>query len=104
MSGKIIIILGLIIAIVILGSIALRPAKEGKELLPPAGKEELNVVSPEEKEQIENWIIENNLNQYGDPEDTFYIGGTPLFNEQTSETIDRYEYILRQNPDKPWKR
>ena len=103
MSGKIIIILGLIIAIVILGSIVLRPTQEGEELM-PTKDEQLIDISPEEKEQIGNWIIENNLNQYGDPEGTFYIGGTPLFNEQTSQTIDRYEYILNSYPDRPWQK
>ena len=103
MSGKIIIILGLIIAIVILGSIVLRPTQEGEELM-PIKDEQLIDISPEEKEQIENWIMENDLNQHGDAKDTVYIGGTPLFNEQTGESIDRYEYILRQNPDKPWQK
>ena len=103
MEGKIIIILGVIIAIVILGSIALRPTQEGEELT-PVKDEQLIDISVEEKEQIENWIITNDLNQYGDAKDTVYIGGTPLFDEQTGQTIDRYEYILSSYPDRPWQK
>ena len=55
------------------------------------------------KEQlIEAWILENNLNQYGDPKETVYTGGTPLFNEMTGESIDKYDYISRNHPDRPW--
>ncbi len=51
---------------------------------------------------IDRWINANNLNKYGDPKDTMYAGGTPLFNESSGERIDRYEYIKNQHPDKPW--
>ena len=52
--------------------------------------------------RIDKWIVTNGLNKYGDPADTLYTGGTPLFNEHTGEQIDRYEYIKRQHPDEPW--
>lgn len=51
---------------------------------------------------IDKWIAKNNLNEYGDPSDTFYIGGTPLFDEATGRTKDRYEYIIAKHPDRPW--
>ncbi len=60
-------------------------------------------ITEEEKAKIDRWIIENNLNQYGDPKNRIYTGGTPLFNEATGETIDRYEYILKNHPNRPWK-
>ena len=56
----------------------------------------------DEKALIDDWITANNLNQFGDPQDTVYIGGTPLFDEQTGQTLDRYEYILRKYPNRPW--
>lgn len=31
-----------------------------------------------------------------------YMGGTPLFNEMTGESTDRYEYLVKKFPDKPW--
>jgi len=63
---------------------------------------EVPETTPTETQQIEDWIKQNNLNRYGDPIDFVYAGGTPLFNEQTGQTIDRYEYILENHPDKPW--
>lgn len=60
-------------------------------------------ITDEEKLQIEVWIQKNNLNQYGDSIDTMYMGGTPLFNEMTGETVSVYDYILENHLDKPWK-
>lgn len=48
---------------------------------------------------IDRWIEENNLNKYGDSKDTMYIGGTPLFDETTGKTIDRYRYIIQRHPE-----
>lgn len=51
------------------------------------------------KKRIDDWIVNQGLNKYGDPVDTMYIGGTPLFNEATSEVKDKYEYILENHPE-----
>ena len=48
------------------------------------------------------WVKAMGLNMYGDPKDTTYTGGTPLFNESTGESIDRYEYIKSKYPNEPW--
>jgi hypothetical protein len=61
-------------------------------------------ISSEEKQKIDAWLQTNNLNQYGDPKDIAYIGGSPLFNETTGETIDKYDYILSKNPTRPWNK
>lgn len=61
-------------------------------------------VSVDEQQQIEAWIVTNDLNQYGDAKDTVYAGGTPLFNEVTGEYTDRYDYIAQQHSGKPWKK
>lgn len=61
-------------------------------------------ISEMEKKEIEAWIMENDLNIYGDPKNTVYTGGTPLFNEATGQKIDRFEYILKRHPDKPWQK
>lgn len=86
---RIAIIFGLLILILIVGFVILRQGEEGE-------------ISLEEKQLIEAWIIENDLNQYGDPKNTAYIGGTPLFDEKTGKSIDKYEYVLRKHPDRPW--
>lgn len=62
------------------------------------------VIPDQEKLLIDSWLQENNLNQYGDPKDTMYAGGTPLFDERTGERTDRYDYIVKNHPEKPWSR
>ncbi len=76
----------------------IKPKVKFKVLEKKNGKE----VTKEEKEEIEAWILQSDLNEYGDPKDTIYAGGTPLFNEATGETIDRFQYILSQHPERPW--
>jgi len=44
--------------------------------------------------QIDNWLLAQNLNEYGDPDGTMYTGGTPAFDEATGETLDRFELIF----------
>jgi hypothetical protein len=51
------------------------------------------------RRRIDAWIARNRLNPYGDPADTMYTGGTPLFNERTGATQDRYAYILERHPE-----
>jgi hypothetical protein len=62
------------------------------------------VVSDAEKQDIDAWLTANKdmLNEYGDPKDMVYTGGTPLFNETTGKTMTKYEYIISQHPDRPW--
>lgn len=59
-------------------------------------------ISTQEQESIEIWIKMNNLNFFGDPSDTVYTGGTPLYDETSGETQDRFDYILKNHPEKPW--
>lgn len=61
-----------------------------------------SVITSAEKKRIDVWISENNLNQYGDPKETVYAGGTPLFNEATGEQLDKYQYIIKKHPERPW--
>jgi hypothetical protein len=51
------------------------------------------------RKRIDSWVRENNRNEFGDSRDTVYAGGTPLFNEMTGRTLDRYEYILKKHPE-----
>lgn len=59
-------------------------------------------TSDSEKLLIDSWLQENNLNQYGDRKDTAYTGGTPLFDERTGERTDRYDYLIKKFPGRPW--
>jgi hypothetical protein len=56
-------------------------------------------IDPDTKRRIDEWIRQNGHNEYGDPKGTVYAGGTPLFNEMTGVTTDRYEYILKKHPE-----
>ena len=56
-------------------------------------------IDDDTRRRIDQWIREHGLNQYGDAKDTVYAGGTPLFNEMTGRTLDRYEYILKRHPE-----
>lgn len=61
-------------------------------------------ISNEERDRIDQWILKNNLNQYGDTKDTVYLGGTPLFNESTGSYKNLYEYIFERHPEHPWNK
>lgn len=56
-------------------------------------------LTPEQKAEIDARIAQEGLNEFGDPNDTVYMGGTPLFSEMTGQSIERYEYILQNHPD-----
>jgi len=71
----------------------------GKEVITPGDN-----LSAEERSKIETWISDTGLNQFGDPAGTVYSGGTPLFDEATGQTIDRFDYILKRHPDRPWNK
>ena len=80
---------------------------EVRKLLAEKSKEKSDVekngkITDEMKRKIDAWIEKNNLNMFGDPKDTMYTGGTPLFDEKTGKRIDRYEYILNKHQEL-WK-
>jgi len=54
-------------------------------------------LTRDDKDKIDKWIEDNNLNRYGDAMGALYTGGTPLFNEETGESLDRYEYIIKNH-------
>ena len=54
-------------------------------------------LSQDMKQKIDQWLEDNNLNRYGDSIKAVYKGGTPLFDEATGDTIDRYEYIIKNH-------
>ncbi|XXF75046.1 hypothetical protein P2318_18415 [Myxococcaceae bacterium GXIMD 01537] len=48
---------------------------------------------------VDRWLAEHKLDRYGNPADTMYAGGTPLFNEATGESRDRLDYVFERQPD-----
>lgn len=75
---------------------------DDKMNMPSDPGEIIEELPVEEKDLIEAWLGANGLNKYGDTPDTMYAGGTPLFDELTSETISLYDYLVRKYPTKPW--
>ena len=58
-----------------------------------------STVDKDMRDRIDFWLGRNQLNVYGDPPGTMYAGGTPLFDERSGVTKDRYVYILEHHPD-----
>lgn len=56
-------------------------------------------LSKEQKDKIDKFLEDNNLNRYGDAIGTMYAGGTPLFDEIKNESIDRFDYIQNKHPE-----
>jgi hypothetical protein len=56
-------------------------------------------VNDQVKKKIDDWIKRNGRNEFGDPADTVYAGGNPLFDERRPGLKDRYEYILEKYPE-----
>jgi hypothetical protein len=56
-------------------------------------------IDDQTRRRIDQWIREQGRNEYGDDKGTVYAGGTPLFNEMTGRTLDKYEYILKRHPE-----
>lgn len=47
---------------------------------------------------VDAQLAARHLNAFGDPPDTAYAGGTPLFDERTGRTSDRIEAVLSKHP------
>jgi hypothetical protein len=56
-------------------------------------------VDDNTKQRIDKWIKDSKRNPYGDDRNTMYAGGTPLFDEKTGRTRDKYDYILEKHPE-----
>jgi hypothetical protein len=56
-------------------------------------------LSDKQKRWIDDMIKKLGLNEFGDPKDTMYAGGTPLFDSRTGEMKERYAYILSKHRD-----
>lgn len=68
-------------------------------LIEQAGSNFVKNLSEADKQAVEDWLAKNQLNQYGDPKDTMYTGGTPLFNEQSGQIENRYDYLFKKFPE-----
>lgn len=62
-------------------------------------KKSASELTPADREAIDKWLEENGYNRYGDSPGIMYAGGTPLFNEASGESIDRFDYILKRHQE-----
>jgi len=60
------------------------------------------MVSAAEKASIDEWIKDYGLDRFGNKSGTVYAGGNPAFDMRTGKMSDRYEYIAKAHPSKPW--
>jgi hypothetical protein len=59
-------------------------------------------VAVDEQARIDAWLEQQQLNEYGDPADTMYAGGSPLFDEKTGKFTERYAHIVDKFCHCPW--
>jgi len=62
-------------------------------------KTKVTDLTVDQKNYIDKFLADNNLNRFGDATSTMYASGTPLFDKVTGESIDRFEYILKNHPE-----
>jgi hypothetical protein len=48
---------------------------------------------------VDIWLAERHLNEFGDPVGTMYPGGTPLFDEKTGNTRNRFAVLLARHAE-----
>ena len=48
---------------------------------------------------LDRQLAAKGLNPFGDPPDTMYAGGTPLFDEKTGRSIPREQYVFSRHPE-----
>lgn len=77
--------------------------EDEKEQQDEIQKEQGDIISEDltrqQKKAIDEWLRANGYNRYGDSRNAIYTGGTPLFDERTGESINRYDYILKKFPN-----
>ena len=61
-------------------------------------------VEYDEKNLIDGWLFakRDEVNMFGDARGTKYEHGTPLRDGDGGRTNDKYAYIVKKNPEKPW--
>jgi len=63
-------------------------------------------LSAEEKTHLSTWLQSEQqagrVNPFGDPVQTMYMGGSPLFDESTGRIKELHDYVVEQHPERPW--
>jgi hypothetical protein len=81
-----------------LAALACRPSGSATAQAAPAGDGGAQSAASAVESCADRWLAARGLNTYGDPPDTVYAGGTPLFDERTGATAGRIEYLFGKHP------
>jgi hypothetical protein len=74
-------------------------AQKGGRFIKESGEGYIRNLTDDQKIIIAEWLARNNLNEFGDSIGTLYTGGTPLFNEITGESKDRFTHLFEKFPE-----
>mmetsp|Transcript_17202 Transcript_17202/g.44498 ORF Transcript_17202/g.44498 Transcript_17202/m.44498 type:complete len:117 (+) Transcript_17202:87-437(+) len=60
----------------------------------------------DEQQHVNAWLRAQDLNVYGDPSDTEYLGGNPCFDEEGfgAYVCDSYSRLTGMFPTRPWNK
>ncbi|MAG28874.1 hypothetical protein CL632_01880 [bacterium] len=74
-------------------------AQKGSRFIKESGEGYIRNLTDEQKLIVAQWLAKNKLNEFGDAIGTLYTGGTPLFDELTGESTDRFTYLFEKFPE-----
>jgi hypothetical protein len=58
---------------------------------------------PDEQANVDVWLRKRHLNQFGDPKDRMYTGGSPCFDERLGDIVcDPFSKLNSAFPGRPW--
>jgi len=75
------------------------PAARPTASATPAPAAQAIRVNAEQAACVEKWLAGHGLDDYGNPKDTMYAGGSPTFDEKTGKTVDRWVLVAKNRPE-----
>ena len=48
---------------------------------------------------VDAWLTQHGFDSFGNAADTNYPSGTPLFDERTGKSINRFDYVYARHPE-----
>lgn len=56
-------------------------------------------LDAKQTECVEKWLKGHGLDEYGNPQETMYVGGAPTFDEATGHSVDRWTLVAKNRPE-----
>lgn len=76
-----------------------KPQPRERSLAPPASPVAAAAPADEADACLDAKLKAAHLNAFGDPAETVYAGGSPLFDEATGRSVTRREYLTKKHPE-----